>query len=477
MDEEIYIVADPPHLLKNIRNALFNHGEFTIHPYYVEELNLPSDKVKFEYIKKMVDFQEERQLKICPHLSHADIDIGKYGKMKVKYAKHVLSRETAECIKFCVQHYPEEFPVEAMTTSVFCTKIGKYYDQMTSRGIGLAFSKKEPEKLQQAFDTLEWFVRFYCSLRIGKTHKGGLLPTQRGIILATTSMIDLTKFMLEQEGVKFVRPGMIGNDPIENFHSSVRSRNKKPTCLNFMRITKAICMVQCLDGSIHGSYDQDGPGADVFNDLKALKEAKEAALALEEVEEENRAATISLEAQEDYEFSNLLVEEDISEINALAYLTGYLLLKTICRQSKCQKCQASLVADQNDAQLCNQIIRLKDYKLGALCRPTELGNQMFQLAENVFRVQQQQLMHQKKKRLGDKIGSAIILQWKANFPEAPSCHFKTMANRFAKIRLLFFGAFSSRKLEREMSTEEKKEIIGASHASESTVTLHAPNMK
>ena len=333
MDEEIYILADPPHLLKNIRNALFNHGEFTIHPYYVEELDLPSNKVKFEHIKKMVDFQEERQLKICPHLSHADIDIGKYGKMKVKYAKHVLSRETADSLEFCHKHYPQDFPIEVMTTSVFCAKIGKYYDQMTSRGIALAFSKKKPEELQQAFDYLRWFVRFYCSLTIGKKHKGGLLPTQRGVILATTSMIDLTIFMLEQEGVKFVRPGMISNDPIENFHSSVRARNKKPSCLNFMRITKAICMVQCLDGSIHGSYDQDGPGANVFNDLKALKEAKEAALDLEEVDKENTAALISLESQEDFEFSNMLVEEDISEINALAYLTGYLLKKTICRSN------------------------------------------------------------------------------------------------------------------------------------------------
>ena len=41
--------AAGPHLLKNILNALLNHGEFTIDPKYVEELNLPSNKVKWEY--------------------------------------------------------------------------------------------------------------------------------------------------------------------------------------------------------------------------------------------------------------------------------------------------------------------------------------------------------------------------------------------------------------------------------------------
>ena len=467
-------MADPPHLLKNIRNALFNHGELTIHDQYVQELNLGSNKVKFEHIKKLVEFQEERQLKIAPHLSKADIDIGRYGKMKVKFATHVLSRETAVALRLAHAEYSEEFPDEVLTTAMFCEKTGAFYDQMTHRGVGLAFSKLRPEKLEEAFAKLDWYMGFYTTLSIGKKHRGGqtLKPTQRGIIMATVSMIDLVKFMLEQDGVQFLRPGMVSNDPIENFHSCVRARNKKPSCLNFMRITKAICMCQCLDGSASGSYEQDGASDSIMTDIKALKAAKEQ-LDAEKMLQENEAALGDLETKEDLEFSNLIAEEDISEICALSYLTGYLLLKTICNQSKCEKCKALLVADENDTQPCNQLIRLRDYKLGALCRPTELGNSMFQLAENVFRVQQEKLIHQKKTRLGDKISSAIILQWKENFPQATTCHFKTMANRFAKIRLLFFGSFTSRQLE----VAQRKKLAGASNASQSTVPLYAPNMK
>ena len=474
VDEEIFILADPPHLLKNIRNALFNHGELIVHDKYVAELSLGSNKVKFEHIKKLVEFQEERQLKIAPHLSKADLDIGRFGKMKVKFATHVLSRETAEALKVAVAEYPEEFPIEVLTTAMFCSKTGAYYDQMTNRGVGLAFSKLRPEKLEEAFAKLDWYMGFYTSMTIGKKHKGGqsLKPTQRGIIMATVSMIDLATFMLEQDGVKFLRPGMIGNDPIENFHSCVRARNKKPSCLNFMRITKAICMCQCLEGSNNGSYEQDGDSDTIIADIKALKAAKEQ-LDAEKMLQENEAANGDLETKEDLEFSNLIAEEDISEVCALSYLTGYLLLKTICTQSKCDKCKSSLVADENDTQPCNQLIRMRDYKLGALCRPTELGNNMFQLAENVFRVQQEKLIHQKKTRLGDKISSAIILQWKESFPQAPTCHLKTMANRFAKIRLLFFGSFTSRQL----VIAEKKKLVGASNASQSTVPIYAPNMQ
>ena len=290
--------------------------------------------------------------------------------------------------------------------------------------------------------------------------------------MATVSMIDLAKFMLEQEGVTFLRPGMIGNDPIENFHSCVRARNPKPTCLNFMRITKAIAMCQCLDGSVNGSYSQDGASDTIMNDIKLLKQAKEQ-LDLEKTEQENQAALGDIEAKEDLEFSNLIAQNDIAESCALSYLTGYLLLKTICSQSKCDICHSALVAGVDDNQLCNQLIRMRDYKIGALCRPTELGNQMFQLAENVFRYQQEKLLHQKKSRLGDKIASAIILQWKESFPQAPSCHLKTMANRFAKIRLLFFGSYTSRQLE----LAQKDKLVSASHASQSTVPIYAANMK
>ena len=486
VDEEIFMFPDPPHILKNQRNALFNHGKFTIPDELVKEHCLPSNTVEFKFIKKLVELQEEKQLKIAPHLSSDDINIGRFNKMKVKPAMHVFSRETAEAIKFAASHYPDIFPQEAMTTAFFCDMIGQYYDHMTCRNLGLALSLKQPEKLQEAFTKMQGFMNFYSSLFIGKSHRGGLLPTQRGVLMSTISMIQLTNFMLSQKGIKYFRPGLVSNDPIENFHSCVRARNAKPTCLNFMRIVKGICMVQCLDGSVHGSYERDDENASVLHDLKALKAEKAAREAedvvnLDQVMTENDAADGVI--AEDEEFINMLYPkldiddqvdiEDISEINGLAYLSGYMLRSTICNQSKCDECQKAFVAAETDDQSCNELIRLREYKKGALCKPTKLANDMLQLAEKVFRCEQERLKWQKKVRLADKITSKLELHWRSSFPMVPKCHIKTIAARFAKIRLQFFGAFTSRQL----VIKQKKKLKGQSNASKSTVPLFAPNMQ
>ena len=481
VEEEVAMVSDPPHILKNQRNALFNNKVLTLGDKYVQEAELEHNEVKFEYIKKMVEFQEDnRQLFICPHLSRTDIDIGRFTKMKVKHAKHVLSRETQSALEFCVDKYPQEFPREALTTAWFCGKVGRYYDIMTCRGRAQAFSYDRPEKFREQVDYINWFMLMYADTLLGPHHKGGLLPTQRGTIMSSISMIWIAKYMLAQDGVKFFRAGLVSNDPIENFHSSARANNPKPTCLGFMRVCKAISMCQCLDGSDDGSYDKDG-STNFLTDLKEAKEAKEKAR-IEATIQENDVAEGKDEAAEDSEFARVInpsiydddlnVEEDIAEVNALAYLTGYLLLKTVVH-SKCAKCIEEFVADENDEQLCNELIRMRDYRVGALCRPTIFANNLTQIAEKVFRREQDRLKNQKKERLGDKITSKILLQWENDSPEVPKCHLKIIAARFAKLRLHFFGTFTSRRLEKN----QKKKLVQESNASRSTVPLYAPNMK
>ena len=465
VDEEIFMVPDPPHTLKNQRNGLFNNGYFMLDEDHVKQLDLKSPYVKFDYIRKLIEFQAERQLKICPHLSYADLELGQFNKMKVKYAKHVLSRETANALIFCIEHYPEEFPIEAMTTAVFCAKVGQYYDQVTCRGRGQAFSYDRPEKFQEAIENLEWFRDFYASMKINPKQKSGLWPTQKGVIMATDSIISLAKYMLEQPGVKFFRPGLVSNDPIENFHSQARAKNPMPTCLGFIRRLKAICMCQCLDGPVSGSYDHD-EGSSFLIDIKEAKErkakeeerkAKEDEMIESAVNANNEAEEILIEVEEDSYFAEIMfpvteddendeVPDDIAEINASSYVNGYLLHKTIMTKSKCTNCQNQFVADENDDQLCNQLIRLKDYKAGALCRGTPLFNDMMQLAERIFRQENDNLKYQKKTRLGDKIASKILLYWKEHYPDAPDCHLKLIATRYTKLRLFFWSNFVSQQL-------------------------------
>ena len=470
---EILIIPDPPHLLKCARNALYNNKEFTLSDEDVKEFDLPTNKVKWEYVVNLVKFQEKnRQLKICPHLGIKDVSPSNQEKMNVKYATHVFSEATATAIDFCVEHYPEDWPVEAKTTSFFLRKAAQYFNQMMSRAHSMAFSFARLEEFEKTVEKLEWFSDFYCRTKLHNSQKDSLKPSQHGVRKATRNMIQLALFMLEQEGIVYLKPGLVSNDPIENLHSQIRSKNPNPTPLRFMRILRAICMCQCLDPTIHGSYNYDETeGALIdLSEIKAQKQKR-----LEDIVKENIEAVDDINEVEEDEFfasvihpslqqTDLKVEEDISELNALAYLNGYLLQKTICSKSKCEKCMGAFVTDEADEQLCNELIRLREYKIGVFKKPSTLANEMIRFAENIFRCEQEKLQSQKKTRIGDKLASKIFLHWKEYFPQAPMCHLKILAARFAKIRLYFYGKHLSRQLE---STQQKK-ISGAANASKST---------
>ena len=470
---EILIIPDPPHLLKCARNALYNNKEITLSDEDVFEFQLPTNKVKWEYIVKLLKFQEKnRQLKICPHLSLKDVAPNNQEKMNVKFATHVFSEATATAIDFCVKHYPQEFPEEALTTSFFLRKAAQFFNQMMSRAQSMAFSFARLEEFEKTVSNLEWFADFYSRIKLHKSQKDSLKPSQHGVKKATKNMIQLALFMLEQEGMVYLKPGLVSNDPIENLHSQIRSKNPNPTPLRFMRILKAICMCQCLDPAINGSYnydDTDGALIDLA-EVKAQRQQK-----LEEMVKENiNASENGDEVEEDELFASIIhpsldqtdlkVVEDISEVNALSYLNGYLLQKTICSKSKCATCMDAFLTNENDDQLCNELIRLREYKLGVFKKPSTLANEMVRFAENIFRCEQEKLQSQKRSRIGDKLASKVLLHWKEYFPQAPSCHLKILAARFAKIRLYFYGNYLSRQLE----SVQKKKIDGVANASKST---------
>ena len=114
-------VADPTHIQKAIRNAIYNNKEIEFDPKDVKEYNLPGSKVKWEHFQKVVDFDEQYQLGIAKHLKREFVyQLGTFMKMKVPPAKKVLSRATSVSIKMLHKRYPEQYPEEYLVTAFFC---------------------------------------------------------------------------------------------------------------------------------------------------------------------------------------------------------------------------------------------------------------------------------------------------------------------------------------------------------------------
>ena len=119
----------------------------------------------------------------------------------------------------------------------------------------------------------------------------------------------------------------------------------------------------------------------------------------------------------------------------------------------CQLCAKAFIADpETDDQVENTLIRMKEFKKGALCRPTRLGNKAFLFAEKVIR--SAKLEYSKQTGLCDLLTKKIVDGIKENYPDAPACHLVPIFRRFTNARLNFDGDY----IESHLTVKNKKEI-------------------
>ena len=79
---------DPPHLLKSIRNGLYNNG------FYYE-----NGLISFDYIKELYNIKREDKIEIAGRLTEKHINLTNFSKIKVNYAVQSLSQSVASGIR------------------------------------------------------------------------------------------------------------------------------------------------------------------------------------------------------------------------------------------------------------------------------------------------------------------------------------------------------------------------------------------
>ncbi|KAJ8974025.1 hypothetical protein NQ317_016579 [Molorchus minor] len=126
--EEVIPLYDSPHLLKGIRNALFNYDvKYTWR-------NGQNKIASWKYIKKLYELEDQdNDYKLCNKLTDAHINNSK--KMKVNVAAQTFSARVAAAIKclavngkiFCAENV---MPEEAINTSEFLLFMDKCFDSV-----------------------------------------------------------------------------------------------------------------------------------------------------------------------------------------------------------------------------------------------------------------------------------------------------------------------------------------------------------
>ena len=448
-DDDIVFLADVPHLLKNMRNALVNNN-IIIHSEFQQEYNLPTNIAKYSHIVAVMDFDKDKKLKIAPHLAKVPKDLGNFEKMKVSYAQHALSRQTGHAIRFLVSHH--NYPQEMLATAVFCELIGKWYDLMSARGQGLAFHADNPEENHSTVVFLNRFINFYCSLKLHKDQQDSFKPTQVGVILSTNGIIKLKDKLLEF--MPFFLSGKCTNDPIEQYHGEVRSINKSPTCNQFKYCAKSMGITQYLAKLKGGSYDaEDSAFLIDFQSFKKVLESEQNEQ--EEIIENLLDANVSL--------------ENMSEKNSLAYFAGVILKRSILgTKNVCKDCATAFISEEESDEDYEDLISTKEFKKGALTRPTKVAFEMFFDSEVIFRSSESAAC-ESNTLLGKKITAKVLHFLLEKFPKMPDCHIDKIFSRFIRARLCFEGRQKSRNLLSKGTIQ--KEVAAEANASKTTKAL------
>lgn len=104
-------------------------------------------------------------------------------------------------------------------------------------------------------DTLNQMMEIMKRAKFGNGH---WKPFQRGFVVSTTLVLELSKYLLQNRDFQYVLPGRQLQDCVENLFSTVRKGNPKRTALQVRDAIKQITISEYLSPPIrHSSYQWD----------------------------------------------------------------------------------------------------------------------------------------------------------------------------------------------------------------------------
>ena len=213
-NQQLYFLADIPHLLKNIRNCLLANN--ILLPLDVVTTNsLPNNTVSVEPVHQLVELQNKTNLKIAPSLTAAHIKPGQYEKMKVSIAAQFFSRSTASALRFLSEH--GSVHENSLTTAWFLDFINAWFDACNARFSKAALFPQSQAKLDVMHQAIQVFSKMKFT---GK--RPGWKPIQTGVLLSTKSLLDLFDVLVMKSSLKFLLTGRFTQDSLENLFLQLR---------------------------------------------------------------------------------------------------------------------------------------------------------------------------------------------------------------------------------------------------------------
>ena len=141
------LCCDAVHLNKNMR-SMFEKYDLTISKKFVEKYKLSSNKVKFQYILDLMEYEENCEKKMAPGLTKRKVaKLNNFQKMDAKRSLAVFSEDVAAGLASLAEF--EDIP-EMKTTAKFVSMVAEWFKRMKCRTKEFAFSYENIEKHKES---------------------------------------------------------------------------------------------------------------------------------------------------------------------------------------------------------------------------------------------------------------------------------------------------------------------------------------
>ncbi|KAH7942060.1 hypothetical protein HPB49_020112 [Dermacentor silvarum] len=206
---KVYVFSDVPHLVKCVRNRLLKQRSLKVNGQWVHW------SCYVAVYKE--DCKNAGGLKVCPKVTHHHIYPSHMELMRVKLATQLFSRSMASALKY----YTKVNILHTNTTAgtiAFTERMNDLFDAMNRRPPkeGLRIGCRDLECIENSLDWLDDWER---DVRSGAISQDMFLTqsTAEGLRVTMLSMLEISEYLLNQCGFKYVLTGKLNQDPLERF--------------------------------------------------------------------------------------------------------------------------------------------------------------------------------------------------------------------------------------------------------------------
>lgn len=386
-DEKIYMLFDPCHLIKNVRNTLMRN-----------DIDTDDGRVSWGVIRELFKYESNKTTRMCPKLSERHINTNDFDKQKVRFATQVLSHSCSAAIKTLNEIDPQifgKYSSNALPTANFLEKMDKTFDSLNSK---VLFDPRKPHRSALKIDNVPFTYLMEIKEYIQNMKPAVNVFCIKGLIQTINGVIGLSLDLFGSDlKIEFFLTSKINQDPIENMFALIRARggfNRNPSLKELNFLMARIISMKIISGpqlSTNCENDNDEHVQTALNELIEYSKTQEQSdtnsqgageyiISKYFDNEENKDQNAG-------EISNDSNTNDIQDVS-IRYFCGYVVRKLL-KQNNCSLCSDILQKNTSSMNEKSELLIFhKNYYVGSdfgsLIPPSDLFYQICHLHVEIF---------------------------------------------------------------------------------------------